>query len=157
MWERLPRIARDVCASDVADEHRFGLEELRRICHPWGYPFELAWETKYLHRPAVLREVWRQFAGRPFWRRDTQGWFSLKTPYGDLVVRRKNNTGWVVERNGVPLRYVYPEPDVGIPDQKLVFHTYLDAQTRALMWAYYLNKEKLMHWHEPSQVALAAA
>jgi hypothetical protein len=157
MWERLPRIAREVCASDIADEHCFGLDELRRISHPGGYPFELAWETKNLHRPAVLRERWAQFDGQPLWRREAQGWLSLKTPYGELVARRDNNAGWIVERNGVPLRYVYPEPYVGIPDQKLVFDSYLDAQTRALMWAYYLDKEKLMHWYEPPQVMLAAA
>jgi hypothetical protein len=39
-WERPAPVARDVCASDVDDEHRFGVDELKRLCHPWGWPFE---------------------------------------------------------------------------------------------------------------------
>ena len=90
-----------VCASDVEDEYRFGLEELRRICHPWGYPIELTRVAKELHRPALVRERWAQFAGQPTWRREAQGWFSLKAPYGELVVRRENNAGWVAERTAL--------------------------------------------------------
>ena len=47
-WQGLPQVMPRVCASDVEDERRFGPEELRRICHPWGYPLELAWIAKEL-------------------------------------------------------------------------------------------------------------
>src|SRR5262249_35361184 len=64
-WDRPPQITPEACASDVEDEYRFGLEELRRICHPWGYPIELTRIAKELRRPALVRERWAQFAGHP--------------------------------------------------------------------------------------------
>jgi hypothetical protein len=152
--ERRPPVARDVRASDVSDDHRFGLEELKRLCHTRGYPFEISNTAKELHRGAVLRERWAQFRGQPVWRREAQGWFSLKTPYGELVVRRENNGGWVLERNGLALHYVFAE--AGVMHRQVVFDTCLDAQTRALMQVYDLDKEQLLHWHKP-KTELAAA
>jgi hypothetical protein len=38
-------------------------------------------------------------------------------------------TGWVVERNGIPLRYFLCGFD--LPDQKIVFDNYREAQARA--------------------------
>ena len=61
-----------------------------------------------------MRERWAQFTGQPTWRREAQGWFSLKAPYGVLVVRRENNAGWVAERNGTPLRYLSLDPAYSI-------------------------------------------
>jgi len=153
-WERLPGVARDVRASDISDDHRFGVEELKHLCHPWGYPFERSNTAKELHRGEVLRERWAPFRGQPVWQRDTQGWYSLKTPYGELVVRRENNGGWVLERNGRALHYMFAE--AGVPHRKVVFDTYLDAQTRALMQVYDLDKQQLLHWHKP-KTELAAA
>lgn len=153
-WERLPRITPEACASDVEDEYRFGLEELRRRCHPWGYPIELTRVAKELHRPALMRERWAQFTGQPTWRREAQGWFSLKAPYGVLVVRRENNAGWVAERNGTPLRYL--SSGSGVFDQKIVFDNYLDAQTRALLWSFYPEKDRLINWYNLPQAAPAA-
>lgn len=150
-WEGLPQVMPQVCASEVEDEYGFGLEELRRICHPWGYPIELTRVAKELHRPALVRERWAQFAGQPTWRREAQGWFSLKAPYGELVVRRENNAGWVAERNGTPLRYL--SSGSGLFDQKIVFDNYLDAQTRALLWSFYPEKDRLINWYNLPQAA----
>jgi hypothetical protein len=157
-WERPPQITREVCASDIEDEYRFDLEELRRLCHPWGYPIELTSVAKQLHRPPLVREKWAQFDGQPAWRRDTHGWFSLKTPYGELVVRRENNTGWVAERNGTPLRYLSVRSlDCRLSDVKIVFDNYLDAQTRALLWSFYPEKDRLINWYNLPQPASPAA
>ena len=153
-WPKPPRMTRAACASDVADEHHHGLETLRRLCHPWGYPLDLAWIAEELSRPTLPQEVWADFA-LPVWRREAQGWFSLKTPYGELVVRRENNTGWVVERNGFPLRYFIC--GLNLPDQKIVFDDYREAQTRALLWTCYPEKDKLLHWYDlPQEGSLAA-
>jgi hypothetical protein len=142
-WPKPPRMTRVASASDVEDEHRFGLQKLRRLCHPWGYPLELAWIAEELSRPTLPQEVWADFA-LPVWRREAQGRFSLKTPYGELTVRRENDTGWVVERNGIPLRYFYC--GLNLPGQKIVFDDYREAQARALLWTCYPEKEKLLHW-----------
>jgi hypothetical protein len=42
---------------------------------------------------------------------------------------RMPQTGWVVERNGIPLRYFLCGFD--LPDQKIVFDNYREAQARA--------------------------
>ena len=157
-WERPPQITPEACASDVEDEYCFGLEELRRLCHPWGYPIELTRIAKELHQPALVRERWAQFAGQPTWRREAQGWFSLKTPYGELVVRRENNGGWVAERNGTPLRYLSVRYlDCRLSDVKIVFDNYLDAQTRALLWSFYPEKDRLINWYNLPQPVSPAA
>ena len=153
-WERLSQITPEASASDVEDEYRFGLEELRRLCHPWGCPLELARIAQELSHPTLPQEVWADFA-LPAWRREAQGWFSLKTPYGELVVRRENNTGWVVERNGIPLRYFLCGFD--LPDQKIVFDDYHEAQMRALLWTCYPEKDRLLRWYDPPQGASLAA
>ena len=98
-----------------------------------------------------MRERWAQFTGQPTWRREAQGWFSLKAPYGELVVRRENNAGWVAERNGTPLRYL--SSGSGLFDQKIVFDDYLDAQTRALLWSFYPEKDRLINWYNLPQAA----
>ena len=93
------------CASDVADAHHFGPHSLRRLCHPWDYPIELTRIAQELRRTQPSpAERCSAVCRLPAWRREAQGWFSLKTPYGELVVRRENNTGWIVERNGISLR-----------------------------------------------------
>src|SRR5262249_14098478 len=144
--------------SDVEDEYCYGLEELRRLCHPWGYPIELTRIAKERHQPALVRERWAQFAGQPTWRREAQGWFSLKTPYGELVVRRENNGGWVAERNGTPLRYLSVRYlDCRLSDVKIVFDNYLDAQTRALLWSFYPEKDRLINWYNLPQPVSPAA
>lgn len=125
-WPKRPQGA--VCASDVADAHHFGPHPLRHLCHPWGYPLALARIAQELSHPTLPQQVWANFA-LPVWRREAQGWFSLGTPYGELTVRRQNNTGWVVERSGIPLRYVHCGFD--LPDQKVVFDDYREAQMRA--------------------------
>jgi len=153
-WPKPPRSARAVRSSDVADEHHFGPHTLRHLCHPWGYPLELTRIAQELSHPTLPQEVWAGFA-LPAWRREAQGWFSLKTPYGELVVRRENNTGWVVERNGIPLRYFYCGFD--LPDQKIVFDDYREAQARALLWTCYPEKDKLLRWYDPPQEASLAA
>ena len=55
-WAKRPQ--RAVSASEVVDAHRFGLEELRRICHPWGYPLGLVGIAKELSHPNLPQEVW---------------------------------------------------------------------------------------------------
>jgi hypothetical protein len=59
-WPKRPQ--RIVCASDVADEHRHGLEVLRRLCHPWGYPLDLTRIAPELSHPTLPQEVWADFA-----------------------------------------------------------------------------------------------
>ena len=151
-WPKRPQ--RIVCASDVADEHRHGLEVLRRLCHPWGYPLEVTRIAPELSHPTLPQEVWADFA-LPAWRREAPGWFSLKTPYFELIVRREYNTGWVVERNGIPLRYFLCGFD--LPDQKIVFDDYREAQARALLWTCYPEKDRLLRWYDPPKEALLAA
>ena len=151
-WPKRPQ--RVVCASDVADAHRFGPHTLRDLGHLWGYPLELTRIAQGLSHPTLPQEVWADFA-LPAWRREAQGWFSLKTPSGELVVRRENNTGWVVERNGIPLRYFLCGFD--LPDQKIVFDDYREAQMRALLWTCYPEKDRLLRWYDPPQGASLAA
>ena len=82
----------------------------------------------------------------------------LKTPYGELVVRRENNGGWVAERNGTPLRYLSVRYlDCRLSNVKIVFDNYLDAQTRALLWSFYPEKDRLINWYNLPQPVSPAA
>jgi hypothetical protein len=153
-WPKAPWAARAVPSSDVSDEHHFGPQTLRRICHPWGYRLELTRIAQELSHPTLPHEMWANVA-LPVWRREAQGWFSLKTPYGELVVRREDNTGWIVERNNIPLRYDLCGFD--LPDQKIVFDDYREAQMRALLWTCYQEKDRLLRWYDAPQGASLAA
>jgi hypothetical protein len=112
------------------------------------------WIAKELTHPNLPQEVWGADFAPPTWHREAQGWFSLKTPYGELVMRRENNTGWVVERNGIPLRYFLCGFD--LPDQKIVFDDYREAQARAFLWTCYPEKDRLLCWYDPAQAASLA-
>jgi hypothetical protein len=76
---------------------------------------------------AALRERWAPLL--PVWRREAQGSFALQTPYSELVVRRENNGGWVLERNGRALHYVFGRIEAG----RHVFDDYHEAQVRGLL------------------------
>jgi hypothetical protein len=87
-------------------------------------------------------EIWPDFA-LPIWRRETQGCFSLKTPYCELVVRREHNTGCLY--------------GFDLPEQKIVFDDYHEAQMRALLWTCYPEKDRLLRWYDPPQGASLGA
>ena len=89
----------------------------------------------------------------------------MATPYGELVVRRHGDC-WVTERNGRPLCYgpgagdEAERPDGkrprGLADLQLVFGDYRDAQTLALLWAFPLGRDNILHWSD-GPPAMAAA
>jgi hypothetical protein len=150
-----PRIRRTVRAADVDDEQTWGWEERER-CRPWGYPFWLARcrRADRIVHPMVQRRLWQQFAGRPAWCNEAKGWFTLKTPYGELVVRRENDVGWIAERNGIPLCYGHDE--AGIANLKVVFDDYQDAQTLALLWVFPRGRHNTLHWNDDKPDMAAA-
>jgi hypothetical protein len=170
---REPILTRLAHPAAVDDNHIFRCCELRECSEPWGYPFYLAWNEQarfanHIPHPGVQHFRWRKFANPPAWQHAAQGWFALKTPYGELVVRRVNNAGWIVERNGRALCYG-PGAD-NLANLKVVLDDYRDAQTLALMWVfpwrvlltslssygYRSLKDSILHWSDEPP-ALAAA
>ena len=170
---REPTLTRPPHAAAVDDDHVFKGWELLDRSEPWGYLF---WQArteqvrliKHVPHPRVQRDLWRDFAGQPAWRRAAQGWFSLKTPYGELVVRRVNNAGWIAERNGRAL--CYGRGAANLANLKVAFNDYKDAQTLALLWVfpwrvllsslpscgYRLLKDDILHWSDGLPAVAAA-
>ena len=82
-----------------------------------GYPIQLTRVAKELHRPALMRRGGRNLLDSPPGRREAQGWFSLKAPYGVLVVRREETTpAGVAERNGTRFGICLLDPAYSIRD-----------------------------------------
>ena len=170
---REPTLTRPAHPAAVDDDHIFDWWELMERSEPWGYPFCLARKEQarlvnHIPHPDVQHFQWREFADRPAWRHAAQGWFALKTPYGELVVRRVNNVGWIAERNGRAL--CYGRGAANLANLKVVFDDYRDAQTLVLLWVfpwhvllsslsscgYRSLKDSILHWSdEPPAVAAA--
>jgi hypothetical protein len=74
------------------------------------------------------------------------GWFALKTPRGELVVRRVNDVGWIAELNGRAL--CYGRRADNLANLKVVFDTYIDAQTLSLLWLFASGRENTLHWYD---------
>lgn len=154
---RRPRITSAPQPASVDDELIYDWGTLLDRCEPWGYPFWAAWDvqiTEHVPHPGAQRGRWQEFAGHPAWHHPVQGWFALQTPYGELVVRRDDNAGWIAERNGRAL--CYGRGADNLANLKVVFGDYRDAQTLALLWVFPLGRDNILHWSDDPP-AMAAA
>ncbi len=90
-----------------------------------------------------LRHAWEpDFGSQPDWSVVCQGHHELQTPYGELAVRRANNAGWIIEKNGLPL--VYSSAIENYASLKVVFGDVADAKTLALLYAFPPND--ILQW-----------
>jgi hypothetical protein len=136
-WQQLqkPMVRHDVVSSDLDDRYEFGsAEKLRSLISPWGM-------LAALDDIEDCRVIPRTFRlPMPTWQRRAQGWYELKSAYGNLVVRR--HFGWVIEKNYAALCYLRG-------GSKVVCDKLQDAFTLALLLA--PSADRGLYWRRPGE------
>jgi hypothetical protein len=134
LWWRISGPATEIIAplssgdfmddQSVPDDHQWGRKHLDQLLKKSGIYADAPNENLVLDVEAFAS--WWQL-DPPRWSCPAVGRFELKTPYGNLVVRRL--IGWTVERNGVPLCWHFRR------DPRVIFESLEHAKTIALACA----------------------